>query len=84
MPFSVKAQEILDYLLNHTLVDEYISVAKDYIERKGQYEPGPPFSMNVPSLAERLKSDLGNAVQDASDSDWRDVADWLLRRAMPR
>jgi hypothetical protein len=84
MPFSVKAQEIHAHILKTNQTDYWVGVARRYIRRKRQYQPGPAYSRRLWSLTARLKAELAGAVPDASDSHWDEIANWFFELAIPK
>jgi hypothetical protein len=80
MPFSVKAQEIHDCIVGD---NHWVRVAKRYIRHKRQYQPGPPYTLDIAGLRERLKAELPGVVPDAGDHDWDEIAKWLFELAIP-
>jgi hypothetical protein len=84
MAFSGKADEIHKYMVSVGVADEWIGTAKGFIERKGQYEPGPPYKFDYEGLEEELKAGLSGAVSGATDSHWHEIARWLINAATPK
>ncbi len=84
MAFSGKAEEIHKYIVSVGKANEWIGTAKEYITRKAQYEPGPPYKFNYEGLKEKLKTDLSGAVSGATDSHWEEIAHWLIGAATPK
>jgi hypothetical protein len=82
-PFSGKAQEIHDYIVNSGRAGDWIGVAKSLVNRTDQYRPGKPYMRDVPDLKERLKVELSGAVAGANDHHWEEIADWLFDEAKP-
>ena len=84
MPFSVKAQEIHDCILKANQTDYWVGVARRYVRRRRQYQPGPHSIRRLWSLIARLKVELSGAVPDANDSHWEEIANWLFDLVSPR
>jgi hypothetical protein len=83
VPFSGKAQEIHDSIVSGGRVDYWVGVAKSYIQRKGQYQPGPPYSFDRNGLRARLIVELSGGESGATDKEWDEIADWLFQAASP-
>ena len=86
MALSTKAQVIYDRLVETNAVNDWVGIAKDYINKKGQYEPGPDYKYDVEGLREELKADadLSDASEDASNDNWEEIAQMLLKMATPK
>ena len=86
MALSTKAQVIYDRLVETGAVNDWVGTAKDYVTKKGQYEPGPDYKYDVAGLREELKADadLSDASEDASNDNWEEIAQILLKMATPK
>jgi len=81
MPFSSKAREIHDHIISSGRSDYWIGVARSLAERKGQHQPGRPYSRNIHALRDKLQAELSGAVKDANDHHWEEIAHWLVYEA---
>lgn len=84
MALSTKAQAIYQRLVETNTVNDWVGIAKNYITRKGQYEPGPDYNYNVKGFQEELKAELFDASEDVSNDNWKEVAQRLLEMATPK
>jgi len=85
MALSTKAKAIHQRLLDTDTVNDWVGLARrDYITRKTQYEPGPDYHYDVEGFRERLKADLSDASEDASNDNWEEIARMLLDMATPK
>jgi hypothetical protein len=84
MALSTKAQVIYARLVETNAVNDWVGIAKDYITKKGQYEPGPDYKYDVEGFQEELKADLSDASEDASNDNWEEIAQLLLKMATPK
>jgi hypothetical protein len=81
MPFSSKAQEIHDHIVSTGKADYWTGVAKLLADRRGQHRPGKPYSRSIHALRHELKAELSDAVNDANDHHWEEIAHWLAYEA---
>lgn len=84
MAFSVKAQEIHKWILDNNQTDYWAREAEKFTVQKGQYQPGPRYTHDVPGLVNKLKADLGSTIKGATDSNWEEIADWLFELTTPK
>ena len=76
-----KAQEIHDYIVSTGKADYWMGVAKLLADRRGQHRPGKPYSRSIHALRHELKAELSDAVNDANDHHWEEIAHWLVYEA---
>jgi hypothetical protein len=81
MPFSSKAREIHDHIISSGKADYWIGVARSLVQRKGQQQPGKPYTRDVPALKDKLKAELSSVVNDVNDNHWEEIAHWLVYEA---
>ena len=81
MPFSSKAQEIHDHIVSTGKADYWMGVAKLPADRRGRHRPGKPYSRGTHALRHELKAELSDAVNDANDHHWEQIAHWLVDEA---
>lgn len=81
MPFSSRAREIHDHIVSSGKSDYWIGVARSLAEPKGQHQPGRRYAREVPALKDRLQTELSDAVKEANDHHWEEIAHWLVYEA---
>ena len=81
MPFSSKAREIHDHIVSSGKADYWIGIARSLVARKGQHQPGKPYTRDVPALKDKLKAELSSVVNDVNDNHWEEIAHWLVYEA---
>jgi hypothetical protein len=79
MPFSSKAREIHDHIISSGKAEYWIGVARSLAE--GHNQPGKSYSRNIPGLRDKLKAEISDAVNDANDNHWEEIAHWLVYEA---
>jgi hypothetical protein len=84
MALSTKGQAIYQRLVDTNRVNDWVGIAKNYITRKKQYEPGPDYECDVKGFQEELKANLSDPLEDASDDNWEEIAQMLLKMAKPK
>lgn len=72
MAFSVKAQEIHDYIVNTGEAKQWTAVARARMSAKDR---------DLAGLISKLKADLRDVFPDASDAHWGEIANWLFVHA---
>jgi hypothetical protein len=85
MRFSLGAGQIHERIVNGGTAGGWIKAAGAASKRGkfGGWFADPQLKLDFPALINKLKNELGGQFPNATDSDWREVADWLFG-AVPR
>jgi len=84
MKFSVRAGQIHEHIVESGTAGDWIKAAGTATKRgkMGGWFGEPQHKLDFRSLTNKLQKELGGPFPDATDGDWREVADWLFQAAL--
>ncbi len=86
MAFSLEARQIHNHIVDDSGSSDYWIQAAGAATKRGMmagWFGEPQHKPDFPRLMKKLKAQLGGQFPNATESDWREVADWLFG-AVPR
>jgi hypothetical protein len=85
MTFSLAARQIHDHIVEIGASADWLRAAHAATKRgrMGGWFGVPKHKYDSQALMNKLKEQLGWQFPDATESDWREVAEWLFRAVPP-
>jgi hypothetical protein len=84
MTFSLEARQIHNQIVENSRTSDYWIQAASAATKRGKFGGwfgDPQRKRDFSALTSKLKEQLGGQFPNASNSDWREVADWLFEAA---
>jgi len=80
MTFSLAARQIHDHIIESGTSADWLRAAHAATKRgrMGGWFGKPQHKYDFPALMKKLKEQLGWQFPEATESDWREVAEWLF------
>jgi hypothetical protein len=84
MTFSLEARQIHNQIVENSGTSDYWTQAASAATKRGKFGgwfAKAQYKRDFRALTKKLKEQLGGQFPNATESDWREVADWLFGAA---